>query len=65
MTKELKAELLKGYEAEIDTFSDVLSALNNLTYKDVSGFDFVRLNRKISALKTKLDKLYNKFNDQK
>ena len=49
MTKDFKEELLKGYEAEIDTFTDVLTALNKLSYKDIRGFDFVRLNRKINA----------------
>lgn len=63
MTKDFKEELLKGYEAEIDTFTDVLTALNKLSYKDIRGFDFVRLNRKINALKSGLNELSNKLNN--
>lgn len=63
MTKEFKEELLKGYEAEMDTFLDVLKALNELSYKDIRGFDFVRLNRKINVLKSGLNELSNKLNN--
>lgn len=62
MSKELLTELLRGYEAEMDTFLDVLAALNKLSYKDIRGFDFVRLNRKIEALKSGLNELSNKLN---
>lgn len=51
MSNEYLTELLRGYESEIDTFTDVMAALNGLDYKDIGGFDFVRLNRRIRALK--------------
>lgn len=62
MSNELRTELLKGYEAEIDTFTDVLTALNALDYKGVGGFAFVRLNRKINVLKESINKLSDKLN---
>lgn len=62
MSKELLAELLRGYESEIDTFTDVLAGLNSLDYKDIGGFTFVRLNRKISVLKESINKLSDKLN---
>lgn len=62
MSNEYLTELLRGYESEIDTFTDVLTALNSLDHKNIGGFTFVRLNRKISVLKEGVDKLSDKLN---
>lgn len=62
MNGEYLTELLRGYESEIDTFTDVVTGLNSLDYKDIGGFNYVRLNRKIGALKVMLNELSDKLN---
>lgn len=62
MSKEYLTELLRGYEAEMDTFTDVVTGLNSLDYKNIGGFDYARLNRKIGALKVMLNELSDKLN---
>lgn len=61
MKNRLKVELLKGYEAEIDTFLDVLKALNGLGRISIGRATSTRLQRKVSTLKDRVDELYGKL----